>query len=476
MDNPPLSESVISTAAPVAPLNPSTAALSRACSVTLISDLPESSSMVRTYASTCAAPVPTSAHVSCADSASLACDAMALSAPATSSSTDAEAPEAPSANASYADDASFTAEVRPAVACRTVSSWSAHDLNCMARSATRPTASANGTALSAVPSTRVAFAAMDVLPDASAAAAPRSSVPVATAETICAVPPATDEASDSPWRKTPRCCAPLPTPTTRSPTFCVTAPTAVDTGPKAAAPATSCRMSRCVPSSMSAKPCAALPTDSMSGVEASSTSKRAFTRGVPTSSATAVTRFCRIWKRAARESLRLSTSRCKAVFFVHSSLASATASVTSEEFPARRFITSIWRTEFTPRSCSIIDMLPPACVAPSRPESTAPSASTGAAFHFAANASALMPAALAHVDRFSELVATSLSMRLMMVDTAVPPASASTPMEESAAARPRMSAWLMPTCVPAAANLMAMAEMSLSVVAMLLPRPTMADA
>ena len=120
-------------------------------------------------------------------------------------------------------------------------------------------------------------------------------------------------------------------------------------------------------------------------------------------------------------------------------------------------------------------MLPPLSTAPSMPVSTAESASTGSPFHAAANSSALMPAVSAHVARPSEPVATSLSIWLMMVEMAVPPASALMPMDVSAVDRPRMSASLMPTWWPAAATLMAMSETADSVVAKLLPRATMVE-
>ena len=86
-----------------------------------------------------------------------------------------------------------------------------------------------------------------------------------------------------------------------------------------------------------------------------------------------------------------------------------------------------------------------------------------------------MPAVWAQVSRFSPLVATSLSIELMTVEMAVPPASASMPIDVSAAAMPRTSALDRPIDFPAPAILIAMEEMSLSVVAKLLPSPTMAE-
>jgi len=89
--------------------------------------------------------------------------------------------------------------------------------------------------------------------------------------------------------------------------------------------------------------------------------------------------------------------------------------------------------------------------------------------------SALMPATWAKASRLSPPVATAASIVLTVVENAVPPASASMPMDDIAADQPRMSAWLMPTWVDDAAILWPMLEMALSVVAMWFPRLTMAD-
>ena len=53
----------------------------------------------------------------------------------------------------------------------------------------------------------------------------------------------------------------------------------------------------------------------------------------------------------------------------------------------------------------------------------------------------------------------------MALLNAVPPAWASRPTEDSAVAKPRICAWLRPTCEPAAASRVAMFMMADSVVA-----------
>ena len=70
-------------------------------------------------------------------------------------------------------------------------------------------------------------------------------------------------------------------------------------------------------------------------------------------------------------------------------------------------------------------------------------------------------------------MATSRSTWLMMVEIAVPPASASIPTDPSDAEIPSICALVMPTCAPAPPMRIANAMMLDSVVAMLLPRPTM---
>ena len=106
----------------------------------------------------------------------------------------------------------------------------------------------------------------------------------------------------------------MPTAVTALPTVLTIRPVVVRNGEAAAATAASVMILRCAPSSMSAKPCVTFSTASNSGSAASTASVAAFTSGVPMSSATAVTLFCRISSLAAMESFRLLTSSCSAVF------------------------------------------------------------------------------------------------------------------------------------------------------------------
>ena len=91
------------------------------------------------------------------------------------------------------------------------------------------------------------------------------------------------------------------------------------------------------------------------------------------------------------------------------------------------------------------------------------------------NSSTDMFAVAAHVSMDEAFMATSLSMVDMMVEIAVPPASASMPMDDSAVASPSTSASVRPMDLPAPAMRMAMCEMSASVVAKLLPKATMVE-
>ena len=93
-------------------------------------------------------------------------------------------------------------------------------------------------------------------------------------------------------------------------------------------------------------------------------------------------------------------------------------------------------------------------------------------FQDAANSCEDIPAILAKVCKPSPPFATAASIVEMVVEKAVPPASASTPREDMAPAHPRISAWLILVCVPAAAMRCPMEETCDSVVARLFPKAT----
>ncbi|MPN54096.1 hypothetical protein SDC9_201765 [bioreactor metagenome] len=63
----------------------------------------------------------------------------------------------------------------------------------------------------------------------------------------------------------------------------------------------------------------------------------------------------------------------------------------------------------------------------------------------------------------------------MTLEKALPPASASMPTELKAAEKDIISDSVIPTCVPAPANLMAIDTISASVVAILLPSATIVE-
>ena len=96
-------------------------------------------------------------------------------------------------------------------------------------------------------------------------------------------------------------------------------------------------------------------------------------------------------------------------------------------------------------------------------------------FQLSLNCPALMPAISANAFTESLPDATAASIVATVCEKAVPPASASTPSDDIAADHPSISACDMPTCVLAAATLMDIDEIELSVVAMWFPRLTMAE-
>ena len=213
----------------------------------------------------------------------------------------------------------------------------------------------------------------------------------------------------------------------------------------------------------------------MRGSAASTTSSIPRQSGPPYDSAIANTRFFNISNWADSDSLRLATSASRAEFSPHAAFAFSTALPKNSELLARRFMVSVCLIDLMPRSSSIWDMFPPDWTAPSMPTSTADRAPTASLPQACLKSAADMLAVCAHVSMDEAFVATSLSMVAMMVEMAVPPASASMPMDDSAVARPSTSASVSPIDLPAPAILMAMWLMSASVVAKLLPRATMVE-
>ena len=114
---------------------------------------------------------------------------------------------------------------------------------------------------------------------------------------------------------------------------------------------------------------------------------------------------------------------------------------------------------------------PPFCASfiPNNTACIAPAASVSHAF---LNCSALIPAVCAHTFIFSLPNATLLSISDMIVDIAVPPASASIPTLERLADIASIWSSVIPICVPAPAIRIAIFIISASVVAELFPSAT----
>ena len=81
-----------------------------------------------------------------------------------------------------------------------------------------------------------------------------------------------------------------------------------------------------------------------------------------------------------------------------------------------------------------------------------------------------IPATLAKLSKLLPPLAQATSMLTINLENALPPASAPKPKLDSDAAKPKMSASVIPTCLPAAASLNDICMISASVVAVLLPK------
>ena len=92
-----------------------------------------------------------------------------------------------------------------------------------------------------------------------------------------------------------------------------------------------------------------------------------------------------------------------------------------------------------------------------------------------ANSRADIPATDANSSRSSPPFATAFSISVIVCVIAVPPASASMPTEDIAAASAMISGSVNPANSPADARRVAIATISASVVAKLLPRPTITE-
>ena len=133
---------------------------------------------------------------------------------------------------------------------------------------------------------------------------------------------------------------------------------------------------------------------------------------------------------------------------------------------------SDWRSSVTPSSASVSLRSPPFALTLPKPSMTRSKVPVTSVCHAALNCSTDIPATSAHVCKVLPLVETDMPISFMVLLNAEPPACASRPRDAAAAATPKISAWDMPACVPADAIPCDMAEILLSVVAMLLPSAT----
>ena len=117
-------------------------------------------------------------------------------------------------------------------------------------------------------------------------------------------------------------------------------------------------------------------------------------------------------------------------------------------------------------------MLSPSAPALARPCTNASRPAAESSDHSFANSSLDMPATSAKPARDSPPSRTAASIFFMPIVMAVPPASASMPTEDMAAARPSTSPSVRPSCAPIPDRRIPIAMISPSVVAKLLPRPT----
>ena len=234
-------------------------------------------------------------------------------------------------------------------------------------------------------------------------------------------------------------------------------------------------MACCSPLFILEKALAAPSMPVMSGFAADSALLAASTSGPPTSAATAWARFLSTCSFDAMLWLRFATSLVSAEFFDHSLFERLTARVTRLELPARRRRKSLWRVSVMPSDASTTLRSCPLALALPSPCTTASNVPVASFDHDCLNWSADMPATFAHASSCFPFVDTCVPICVMVFEKAVPPACDSMPRDAVAAAMPRISACDMPACVPADAMLMAMSEILDSVVAMLLPRPTIAE-
>ena len=175
-------------------------------------------------------------------------------------------------------------------------------------------------------------------------------------------------------------------------------------------------------------------------------------------------------------SRRLAYSRDSAEFADHACSPSRSDWVSRSPAPAIFSIDDATRTSAIPRSSRVEKTSPPDSLIRPRPWTNKSIACAGRVSNACANWSALTPATWAKASSSSPPALTALDMSMRTLLIAVPPASASTPTDDSALDRARRSDSVIPTTLAAPAIRDAMLKMSRSVEAPLFPSSTRAAA
>ena len=179
---------------------------------------------------------------------------------------------------------------------------------------------------------------------------------------------------------------------------------------------------------------------------------------------------------AAVVSARLANSSCAAEPAAHAFCPSSRDVESKSPAPAILSSAEVTRTSDWPNSSRTVKTSPPEALIRPRPWVKALTACAGRSSNARANSWVVMPATSANRTRSSLPVLTALLMSMRTDENAVPPASASMPTDARALDTASKSGSDRPTTLAAPAIRDAMATMSRSVDAPLLPRCTRAAA
>ena len=210
-------------------------------------------------------------------------------------------------------------------------------------------------------------------------------------------------------------------------------------------------------------------------VPVSASSPRAGVNTSPIAAFTLAKLFSSIAILASVVSYLLLASSTSAVFSSHARFAVATAPVNVSDAKAKDLSMLDCRTPERPSSSNTRVALSPCSPSPPSPAINAWTAVMASLSQVFAKPDADIPAMRANSSRFSPPSATAFSMAVRVWVIAVPPASASMPTEDMAVAKAIICDSVSPASVPAEARRVAISVISASVVAKLLPRPTMTE-